>query len=136
MTMKKVAILTLAAIAVLLCGSCTTSAPKRASVAAEGFLKASFAMDYEEAASFCTPSYADLVRESAQRMENVSQALMQKMKEASSETSFRIVSVKVNDGQTEATVEVLVKAPGLEREVPKTVRLLFEGGAALVDAVE
>lgn len=99
-------------------------------------MKAFCAMDYEAAGSFCTGNMASLLTESTREMEEIPQPIMEKMKEASAETSFRIVSVTVNEEGTEAAVELLIKAPGLEKEVPKSIRLIFEGRTALVDAVQ
>lgn len=133
--MKRILNIALAAVVMLGCVSCNR-APKRAAAAAEGFMKAYISMDYETAASFCTEPMSALLLESTLGMEDVPQAIMDKIKEASSETSFRIVSTVVDEEKTCAAVEVLLKAPGLEKEVPKTLRLVLEGSTALVDAVE
>ena len=124
-----------AAVALLLCTSCNR-VEKSVGAASEGFMKAYISMDYEAAAGFCTAPLAAMLTEGAEGMDEIPPVIMEKMKEASRETSFRIVSVTVNEEKTGAVVEMLLKAPGLEKEVPKTLSLLLEGRTALVDAVE
>ena len=134
--MKRILYIALAAAVLLGTSSCQMLAVKRATNAVNGYMAAYDAMDYETAASFCTEPMAALLLESAEGMDEIPQVIMEKMKEASNETSFRIASMCVNNERTEAVAEVLVKAPGLEKEVPKTLRLVFEGRTALVYAVE
>lgn len=134
--MKKTILYAFAAAAALFCCLSCNLAEQRATEAAQNFLQAFNAMDYETAVLYCTPQFAEILEESTGDADDVPPAIMDRIKEASAETSFRIVSIVVNEEKTAATVECLLKVPGLEKEVPKTLGLLLEGSTALVDSIE
>ena len=65
-------------------------------------------------------------------MASLPEYVQAKMKEASSETSYEIVSVDAEQG----LVFYTVSSPELNRPILKTLYLKIEGRTALVDAVE
>lgn len=122
--------------AAVLCLTGCTSKSERVSDVAGKFLTAWYAMDYEQAASLCTEHCSALVRESAQGLEDIPEVLLQKMKKASEETSFEIISVDTESCEGKAFVEYRLHVPGLEKPVVKRLVLNVEGRTAFVDAVE
>lgn len=136
MTMKRILYAVLAAVALTSLTSCGNIAERRVRSAAEGFLNAFCSMDYEAASALCTERFADMLLEGTLDMDEIPESIMDKMKEACEETSFRIVSLSIGEELSPSVVDFLIKAPGLEKEVPGRLILIFEGRTALVDAVE
>ena len=58
------------------------------------------------------------------------------MNEAVSGTSFKIVSVEVDEEAGTAVVHYALTVPGIEGAVSKQLRLQLEGRAAAVDGIE
>ena len=116
--------------------SCGPSREERALAAADEFLTAYYSMDFASAAALCTPSCAALIEQSVSDMASLPEYVLGKMKEASSETSYEIVSVDAESVDGLAVIYYRVSAPGLFKPLEKTLRLKIEGRTALVDAVE
>ena len=111
-------------------------AETRVNAVAETFLNAYYTADYQEAAQWCTPAFAQQVEKGAEAQSRVPQEIAQKMKEAVSQTSFKIVSVEVDKEAGKALVCYELQVPGLEKPVPKRLRLQLEGRTAQVDGIE
>jgi len=111
-------------------------ADDRAAAVAESFLNAYYTAEYDRAAGYCTPALAAQVSKGARAQETVPVEVAQKMKEAVSATSFKIVSVSVDKEAASALVRYDLSVPGIEKPVPKTLRLKLEGRTALVDRIE
>ena len=109
---------------------------KRVGNTAEDFLKAYYSADYAKAASFCTPAFAGQVGKGAQVQDRLPEEIVQKMKEAVSQTSFKLVSVEVDKEAGKAVVHYELMAPTLEKPMPKRLLLQLEGRAAAVDGIE
>lgn len=130
--MRKIAVIIAAA---LMAASCNAD-ERHAREAAENFLKAYYAMDYAIAEEYCTMDFVGVIEESIEGLSSLPESISEKMKEAAVATSFEIVSVTVSEDETSAVVDYLLSAPGLGKPAEKRLRLLLEGGTALVDAVE
>ena len=109
---------------------------KRAQATAEQFLTAFYAGEYGAAADFCTPAYAARLSKVSAVQNAVPDEIAQKMKEAVSGTSFKIVSVEVDEEAGTAVVHYALTVPGIEGAVSKQLRLQLEGRAAAVDGIE
>ena len=133
--MKRILILT-AALCCLLGLTACQSPEKRAQVTAEQFLTAFYAGEYGAAADFCTPAYAARLSKVSAVQNAVPDEIAQKMKEAVSETSFKIVFVEVDEEAGTAVVHYALTVPGIEGAVSKQLRLQLEGRAAAVDGIE
>ena len=133
--MKRILILTVALCCLLGLTACQ-SPEKRAQVTAEQFLTAFYAGEYGAAADFCTPAYAARLSKVSAVQNAVPDEIAQKMKEAVSETSFKIVSVEVDEEAGTAVVHYALTVPGIEGAVSKQLRLPLEGRAAAVDGIE
>lgn len=133
--MKRILILTVALCCLLGLTACQ-SPEKRAQVTAEQFLTAFYAGEYGAAADFCTPAYAARLSKVSAVQNAVPDEIAQKMKEAVSETSFKIVSVEVDEEAGTAVVHYALTVPGIEGAVSKQLRLQLEGRAAAVDGIE
>ena len=108
----------------------------RVEALSETFLNAYYTADYQRAAEVCTPAFAAQVSKGAEMQERIPAEVMQKMKEAVSQTSFNIVSVDVDKEAGKALVCYELQVPGLEKPVPKRLRLQLEGRTAQVDGIE
>ena len=133
--MKRILILTVALCCLLGLTACQ-SPEKRAQVTAEQFLTAFYAGEYGTAADFCTPAYAARLSKVSAVQSVVPDEIAQKMKEAVSGTSFKIVSVEVDEEAGTAVVHYALTVPGIEGAVSKQLRLQLEGRAAAVDGIE
>ena len=133
--MKRILILTVALCCLLGLTACQ-SPEKRAQVTAEQFLTAFYAGEYGAAADFCTPAYAARLSKVSAVQSVVPDEIAQKMKEAVSGTSFKIVSVEVDEEAGTAVVHYALTVPGIEGAVSKQLRLQLEGRAAAVDGIE
>ena len=133
--MKRILILTVALCCLLGLTACQ-SPEKRAQVTAEQFLTAFYAGEYGAAADFCTPAYAARLSKVSAVQNAVPDEIAQKMKEAVSETSFKIVSVEVDEEAGTAVVHYALTVPGIEGAVSKQLRLQLEGRSAAVDGIE
>ena len=133
--MNRILILTVALCCLLGMTACQ-SPEKRAQVTAEQFLTAFYAGEYGAAADFCTPAYAARLSKVSAVQNAVPDEIAQKMKEAVSETSFKIVSVEVDEEAGTAVVHYALTVPGIEGAVSKQLRLQLEGRAAAVDGIE
>lgn len=131
--MKKILFATLLCFSVLV--ACQRPEKQVESVA-EAFLKNYYATDYATAAAQCTPRFAALVEQGAEDQESLPADLEQKIKEAVEQTSFKIVSIDLDEDAASARVSYDVYVPGLEKPVLKVLRLQLEGGTALVDGIE
>jgi hypothetical protein len=124
---------------VILLAVCALSAcenvEKRVETVAETFLNAYYTTDFAAAAACCTPAFAERVLYDGQDVE-LPADLQQKIKEAVSQTSFKIVSVELDEGAASARVRYELNVPELEKPVPKALRLQLEGRTALVDGIE
>ena len=109
---------------------------KQVESVAEAFLKDYYAADYAAAAAQCTPRFAALVEQGAEDQESLPADLAQKIKEAARQTSFKIVSIELDEDAAFARVSYDVYVPDLEKPVRKVLRLQLEGGTALVDGIE
>ena len=109
---------------------------KRVANTAEDFLKAYYSADYAKAASLCTPAFAGQVGKGAEVQERIPAEIVEKMKEAVSQTSFKLVSVEVDKEAGKAVVHYELMAPMLEKPMPKRLLLQLEGHAAAVDGIE
>ena len=107
----------------------------RAETVAENFLKAYYSAQYARAARLCTPELARLVVK-GELPQELPEQTEQKIKEAVSQTSFKIVSVEVDEESSCATVCYELSAPGLERPAEKRLVLKLEGRSAAVDRIE
>ena len=133
--MKKTASWLILGFCLLVLTSCH-SAERRAGDVAEQFLKAYYSADYAKAATFATPSFAGHLSKGAAVQDRLPEEIAQKMKEAVSQTSFKIVSVKVDKEAGTAVVYYELSAPTLERPMPKQLLLKLEGRTATVDGIE
>ena len=131
--MKKILFATLLCFGVL--AACQRP-EKQAESVAESFLKDYYAADYAAAATQCTPRFAALVEQGADDQETLPADLAQKIKEAVDQTSFKIISIELDEDAASARVTYDVYVPGLEKPVRKALRLQLEGGTALVDGIE
>ena len=132
--MKRIVIMTAAALCLFVPGACNRTA-SRVEAVAESFLKAYYADDKAAMSSLCTPAFA------AWMQENQSQVVLPEkteriIKEALSRTSFKIVSVEVDEKGASARVCYEIKVPYLDKPVPKALKLQLEGRTALVDGIE
>ena len=122
--------------AVLVISACQ-STEKRIENVSETFLHAYYTADYAAAAACCTPAFAEQLQafgsDSQAELPEETQA---KIKEALSGTSFVIVSVELDEGAASARVRYDLTVPGLEKPVPKVLKLQLEGRTALVDGIE
>ncbi|MBQ4013146.1 MAG: DUF4878 domain-containing protein [Bacteroidales bacterium] len=133
--MKRILILTVALCCLLGLTACQ-SPEKRVQATAEQFLTAFYAGEYGAAADFCTPAYAARLSKVSAVQNAVPDEIAQKMKEAVSGTSFKIVSVEVDEEAGTAVVHYALTVPGIEGAVSKQLRLQLEGRAAAVDGIE
>ncbi len=133
--MKRILILTVALCCLLGLTACQ-SPEKRVQATAEQFLTAFYAGEYGAAADFCTPAYAARLSKVSAVQNAVPDEIAQKMKEAVSGTSFKIVSVEVDEEAGTAVVHYALTVPGIEGAVSKQLRLQLEGCAAAVDGIE
>ena len=109
---------------------------KRVENVAETFLNVYYTADYDAAAAYCTPALAGQLAQAARAQADLPAETAQKMKEALSQTSFTIVSVELDEATASARVRYDLTVPGLEKPVPKTLRLQLEGRTAAVDGIE
>lgn len=109
---------------------------KRVTSVAETFLNGYYTADYAAAAALCTPEFAAQLSRAADAQADLPAATAQKMKEALSGTSFTIVSVELDEESASARVRYDLSVPGLEKPVPKILKLQIEGRTALVDGIE
>jgi len=119
----------------LLLSSCT-SKEEIARLCAESFLSSYYSLRFSEAEAFCTQEYGALLEESVKDMDALPEYVLGKMKEASEETSFEILSTDAESVKGEASVVYNLYASGLEKPLQKVLRLKIEGDSALVYAVE
>ena len=130
------------ALSALLCLSCLITlaacqrTENRVTAVAETFLNAYYTADYQRASEVCTPTFAAQVSKDAEMGNRIPAELAQKIKEAVSRTSFNIVSVAVDKEAGKALVRYELLVPGLEKPVPKKLRLQLEGRTAQVDGIE
>ena len=108
----------------------------RVAAVAETFLNAYYTADYRQASEVCTPAFAAQVSKGAGMEDRISAEVLQKIKEAVSRTSFNIVSIEVDKEAGKALVRYELLVPGLEKPVPKKLRLQLEGRTAQVDGIE
>ncbi len=134
--MKRQTIRICAAVCCLLSLCACHRTENRIGKVAEMFLNGYYAGDYASAAALCTPRLAALVGRGSEHLDQIPEETAVKMKEALSGTSFQIVSVTIDEDAAFARVCYELMAPGLERPVPKTLRLQLEGRTALVDGIE
>lgn len=126
----------ISAVLLLLGGlSACNSIETRVEQTAETFLHAYYAGDHAAAAAVSTPSLAGLLMRH-DTPESLPEAVRQKMKEALSLTSFKIVSTEVDKDASRAVVHYEISAPGLCRPVSKRLKLQLEGRTAAVDGIE
>lgn len=133
--MKRILILTVALCCLLGLTACQ-SPEKRTQATAEQFLTAFYAGEYGAAADFCTPACAARLSKVSAVQNAVPDEIAQKMKEAVSGTSFKIVSVEVDEEAGTAVVHYALTVPGIEGAVSKQLRLQLEGRTAAVDGIE
>ena len=133
--MKKIVSVALCALTLLALTACQRP-EDRVKAVAEKFLTAYYTADYAAAAELCTPRLAGLVSLGADGQAVLPADLVEKMKEAVSQTSFNIVSVDIDETGSMATVNYLLTVPDLDEPLPKTLILKLEGGTALVDRIE
>ncbi len=133
--MNKIVTCLLTALCLLALTACNRT-PKRVTEAAEAFLTAYYTADYATAAESCTPALAAQVAKGAQAQAAVPEEVAEKMKEAVSQASFKIVSVAVDKEAGRAVVHYDLDVPMVERPVPKQLLLQLEGRAAAVDGIE
>ena len=134
--------LLIAALAALALSACQRP-EKQAAAVAETFLHAYYTADYAAAAAVCTPRLAEQVLRGADAADGTDEgasALVrertQTMKEALSQTSFRIVSVEVDEDAASARVRFDLFVPDLEYPVQMALTLQLEGRTAQVDRIE
>ena len=133
--MKKIVIRALVALCLLPLAACDWT-EKRVETVSETFLNAYYTAAYDQAAACCTPALAAQVAKGARAQELVPGEVAEKMKEAVSATSFKIVSIAVDKDAARATVRYELMVPGLQKPVPKALQLQLEGRTALVDRIE
>ena len=133
--MDKLLRLLLPAALCLLAAAACGRVEKRVQYVSETFLHADYTGDYDAAAAFCTPAFAERVRYVASDAV-LPEETLQKIKEALSRTSFQIVSVEVDDDAAFARVRYELSVPDLDKPVPKTLKLQLEGRTAAVDGIE
>ena len=103
----------------------------------ETFLNAYYTGENAAAAAVCTRPFAErLLAFGLDVQEDPPEVTRQKIKEALSGTSFVIVSVELDEGAASARVRYDLTVPGLEKPVPKVLKLQLEGRTALVDGIE
>ena len=136
MTMKRQILRIFAAVCCLLALGACHRTENRVEKMAESFLNVYYGGDYSSAAALCTPRFAALVERGGEALDQVPEETAVKMKEALSKTSFQIVSVIVDEDAASARVCYELTVPGLERPVPKVLRLEIEGRTARVDGIE
>ena len=136
MTIMKKTILLAAAAFVILCMTACSSPEKRVRAAAEGFLKAYYAGDYDRAAGFCKPQLAEMVSRGTAAFDRIPGETAKKMKEAAMQTSFKIVSVNLDRETGKAVVGYELTVPDSARPIPKKLAFEIEGRTALVDGIE
>ncbi|MBR0223165.1 MAG: DUF4878 domain-containing protein [Bacteroidales bacterium] len=134
--MKKIVLRALLLLSCLPGLSACTSSEKRAHDVARQFLDAYYTGEYGQAAALCTPAYAAKLSKIADVQGIVPEAIAQKMKEAVSGTSFKIVSVDVDEEATSAVVHYELTVPGIEGPVSKQLHLQLEGRTAAVNGIE
>ena len=132
---KSLRIICMVSALALAAGACSRT-ESRVQAVAETFLHAYYTGDYAAAAASCTPAYGTLLTRSAEGGDAVSEETRAKIKEALSKTSFTIVSVEVDEAAASALVRYELTVPGLERPVPKSLKLQLEGRTALVDGIQ
>lgn len=115
---------------------CCTSSTERATTVASSFLSTYYSADYDSARTFCTPHCSELIGQATANISSLPDVIQAKIKEASAETSFEIVSVDAKSVEGEASVIYLLHVPGLEKPLSKRLVLKLEGRTALVDTVE
>ena len=133
--MKKIVSWTIVALCLLALSACQ-SQEKRIRNTAEQFLKAYYAADYAAAATCCTPALASRLNRGIEMGTHVPDEIALKMKEAVSQTSFKIVSVNVDPETSLAFVQYELSAPMLDGPVLKQLLLQLEGRTAAVDGIE
>ena len=122
-------------LAALVLGACQ-SPETRVQNVAETFLNAYYTADYEAAAACCTPELAERINRMAGELEGVPAQTAQRIKEALAGTSFKIVSVELDEDAASAVVHYELSVPDIERPVPKALTLQLEGRTALVDGIQ
>ena len=135
-TRLKRALLCLVWLPCLLAPTACDQTRERVETLSETFLNAYYTADYQRASEVCTPAFAAQVSKGAEMQDNIPAEVLQKMKEAVSRTSFNIVSVDVDKEAGKALVCYELQVPGLEKPVPKRLRLQLEGRTAQVDGIE
>ena len=133
--MKKTASWLILGFCLLALASCH-SAERRAGDVAEQVLKAYYSADYAKAATFATPAFSGHLSKGAALQDRLPDEIAQKMKEAVSQTSFKVVSVEVDKEAGKAVVHYELTAPTLDKPMPKRLLLQLEGRAAAVDGIE
>ena len=133
--MKKIVSVALCALTLLALAACQRP-EDRVKAVAETFLHAYYTADYAAAAEHCTPRLATLVSLGTDAQATLPADLAEKMKEAVALTSFKIVSVDVDEEASSARVVYLPTVPELDQPVEKALTLQMEGGTALVDRIE
>jgi len=136
MAMKRQILQICTAVCCLLAFGACHRTENRVEKTAEAFLSVYYGGDFTSAAVLCTPRFAALVERGGEALDQVPEVTAEKMKEALSKTSFQIVSVIVDEDAASARVDYELTVPGLERPVPKALRLEIEGRTARVDGIE
>jgi hypothetical protein len=120
--MRKIGILFAFAAIITLFASCE-NAEEKVTIVANGFLKSYYLMEYEDAATYCTDEFAEILLQAAAAKPEVSDLLEELLVAATKATTYTIINVDTESIEDEATV--LFELLPYKAEVPIERRLIL-----------
>ncbi|NLB67463.1 MAG: DUF4878 domain-containing protein [Bacteroidales bacterium] len=101
--MRKIGVLFAFAIIMTLFASCE-NAEEKVTTVADGFLKSYYQMDYEDAATYCTDEFAEILLQAVASRPELPETLAELVEVAAKATTYTILKVDTESVEDEATV--------------------------------